>query len=704
MAEVDTQPGGLATSTSPADSPHWRRIAVEAAGYAFLAWAALVAFNVYAFADPAARAAAGGGLSHIAQIITHLPRNFALFFALLFTLGAVIAPGDAVLRLFRLPARDAFDRIAFGTVAGLALLIALAYLLAAVHLLRWEVEATALIAGFVASALAVPRWIKAGSLVPDTVRTSRLLTGIFLAILAVTLYVALLAALTPEVGFDARYYHLVEAERYAQYGGFYDLVASERMWAYAVPHYQETLYAFQWVLFGAVGAKLIAWGGALACVLALVAFSRAWFGSTAVGVVAAAILFASPVITWSATTANTDLASVPFVILAIHALLTWRETGSRWALCAAGVFAGITYGIKPFGAFTVIAIGVVAAFILLSRRTPKKVAITDLMAYAGCAVLALLPALVSSAWLIGDPVYPLATNLFAARYGSTHVTAVLAGIQGGHGFLNPVNLISLPWTMTVDTLTFRNLLGPIWLTTLPLWVAVPFMVRRHTAVIRSLAGFAIVFWALIFVSGAIEFRYSATAAWVIAVLIAYGLLCLDWRGARTLQAVLVTSVVLFCALDNGLLAGLERNATSQTVMGAPYLNWAYLYEGLPEDSVQLQYVPMLQYTNAHLDAHHDKIYDGVYLEVMNLYSEVPLFNGAGYDGPTGLHEWTLMSPDAYQKLRETGCTYVVVAKATLVPLKTAPVWQHLKFITETPSVNGPTSRDELFKVVDQRGR
>ena len=117
MAEFKRLPGEGEATAAPVD---WRRLAVEAAGYVFLAWAALVAINVYAFNDPAARSAAGGELSHLPQILTHLPHNVALFFALIFALAAGIAPGDAVLRLFRLPYRDAFDRIAFGTVAGLA--------------------------------------------------------------------------------------------------------------------------------------------------------------------------------------------------------------------------------------------------------------------------------------------------------------------------------------------------------------------------------------------------------------------------------------------------------------------------------------------------------------------------------------------------------------------------------------------------------
>ena len=678
----------------------WRRFAVEAAGYVFLAWAAIVAINVYAFGDPAARSAAGSELSHLPQILTHVPHNFALFLAVIFTLVAGIAPGDAVLRLFRLPYRDAFDRIAFGAVAGLGVLTALAYLLATVQMLRWQVEAVLLIVGVAASAMAIRRWIAASPLQPDEVRTPRPLVVVLWILLGLSLYVALLAALTPEVGFDARYYHLTEAERYAQHGGFYDLVGSERMWAYAVPHYEETLYAFAWALFGMIGAKLIAWAGAAATVLGLVAFSRAWFRSTAAGALAATIMFASPVVAWSATTGNNDLAAVPFVILALHALLCWRASGLRANLYAAGAFAGITYGIKPFGAITVVAIGVVAAVILLTRLTPRRAALGDLAGYAGCAVLALLPALVSAQWMIGDPFYPLAANLFSARYGAANVgSTVLANITlKGSGYLNPVHLITLPWALTVDSLTFRNVLGPIWLAMLPLCVVLPFAVKRGAGVVRPLAGFVAVFAAVIVASGAVEFRYAESVLPAIALLIAYGVLCVNWRPARMLQAVMVACLLVFCALGNGLLTPLQRNAQIMGIMGAQYLNWDYIYGGLPDSSIQLQYAPTVQYLNAHLDPHRDKVYDGVKLEVFNVYSEIPLFNGSLYDGPAGTREWTLTSPDAYARLREAGCTYVEVPKETLAALKRSPLWPHLAFVVATPSMNGPATEDELLRV------
>ena len=311
-----------------------------------------------------------------------------------------------------------------------------------------------------------------------------------------------------------------------------------------------------------------------------------------------------------------------------------------------------------------------------------------------------LPALVSAQWMIGDPFYPLAANLFSARYGAANVgSTVLASITlKGTGYLNPLRLITLPWALTVDSLTFRNVLGPIWLAMLPLCVVLPFTVRRGADAIRPLAGFAAVFAALVVISGAVEFRYAEPALPAVALLIAYGVLCVDWRPAPVLQTVMIACLVIFCALGNGLLTSLQRNAQIMGIAGAQYLNWDYVYGGLPDSAIQLHFAPTVQYLNAHLDPHRDKVYDGVKLEMFNAYSEIPLFNGSMYDGPAGTREWTLTSPDAYARLRETGCTYVVVARESLAALKGASLWRHVAFVVATASMNGPASEDEIFKV------
>ncbi len=680
----------------------WRRIAIESAGYVFLIWAAIVAFNVFAFTDPAARGLAYDGLSHIPQILTHLPRNVVLLLGLFVAVAASIAPGDALLRAFRIPPRDAFDRIAFGLIAGLVVLTIVAYALAALQLLRWEVEATLLIVGAVASASSIRRWVREAPLVPDSIRVPRALSIVVWFLLAASLYVALLAAVIPEIGFDARYYHLAEAERYAQHGGFYNLVAAERIWPFALPHYQETLYAFAWVLFGAIGAKLVSWMGAVATAVALVAFSRAWFSSTVAGAMAALMVVSTPVFAWSATTANNDLAAVPIVILALHAVLTWRANGSLWALGGAGLLAGFTYGIKPFGVFTVIALGIIAAWILITRRARRNVVASELAAYAACAVLGMLPALITATWMIGDPIFPLAVNAFPSRYGSASLGATVSTAVGTSliGSLSLTRILSLPWLMTMQSATFRDLIGPIWLTLMPVWVAVPFLARRHAGVIRPLAAFAAIVTGLAYVGGAIELRYILVALPAVALLTSYGILCVDWSRARALQVILVASLVVFSALENGLVTPLQRNAEVAGVMGQEYFNWGYLYEGVPDAAIQLQFIPMLQYANAHLDPHHDKIYDAVGLQLMNVYSEVEIFNGTYFVSPGALHEWTLESPDAYAHLRECGCTYIVVPRETLATLRPAAVWRHLRFVVETGSMNGPTTRDELLKVVD----
>lgn len=700
MGEDTISASGSGAKLGSTDAAPWRPTALAVVGFGTLIWAVFVAVYIFAFTADPYRAVAVANLAHLPQILTHLPQHAVLLLATLATLVAGIAPGDALLRAFRISARDAFDRIGFATAAGIAVLTGIAYALAAAQLLRVAVEVPILAAGVVLSAMSVRRWLREMPRVPDSVRVPRAVTVLLWLALAAALYINLLAALTPENGHDGRWYHLTEAERYAQHGGFYNLVAAERLLPYALPHYEETLYAFQWVLFGAIGSKMMAWGGAVGTVLALVAFSRVWFSCTAVGVLASAILFTTPVLAWSTTTANNDIAAIPFVVLAFHAILTWQLSGASPPLYAAGLFAGMTYGIKQFGAFTVLALGIVAAGLLIARRVRRKRVAAELAAFAAWSLLGLVPALISAAWMVGNPFYPLFTGIIPTQYGGgmvgTQTSAFIASHLVEH--LSPSYLLSLPWSMTMDPVGHRDAIGPVWLAMLPLCVASLFFKVSHAHIIRPLVAFVSIFSAIVLLSGAVEARYIASALALAALLIAYCVFCLDWRAARPVQTALIASLIAFTLADNPLLFSLQRDAFGPGVMGSLNLTWPFVYEGLPDRNIQLKYAVTLEYANAHLVAGRDKIYDATKLQYFNVYSEIALFNGSLPDGPAAFNEWTLVSPDAYERLREAGCTYVVVYKSYVPTLRASKLWKHLQFVMEDASTDGPTVPEVLYKI------
>lgn len=686
--------------------PRSHSLGFTALAVGFVAWACVVAANVYAFGDPAARAVASLNLSHLGQILTHVPRNAPLVIGLFVTLVAAIAPGDAVLRALRLPARDWFDRLAFGAVAGLGVLIATAYALASLQALRPLVEWPLVAGGFVFSVVAIRRWIATEPAVPDAVVVPRGLTLPVWILLGAALCVCLLGALTPDVGFDARWYHLAQAQRYAQHGGFYNLVAAERIWTFALPHYQETLYAFGWAMFGHIGAKLFAWGDAIVTVLAVVAFARAWFGVTAAGALAALLVFATPVVAWSTTTANTDLAASPFVILALHATLTWQATGRLRPLLGAGLFAGLTYGIKPFGALSVVALALVIGWLSHRARAGARGVARDVGSFVAAAFLPMLPALLTAAWMIGDPFFPAAAKLFSARYGGIATTAVLsdAAATARAEHLRPDRLLALPWSLTVHAARYRALMGPIWLAAAPLWIAVPFVAKRDAGVVKPMFAYVAAFCGLMFLNGALvlETRYIETVLPIIGLLIGYLIFRFDWAQAPATRGALLVVLLVFSGLGNELVVPLERDALNGRVMGAEYFDFAYLYEGKREADVQQHYAPVLEYTDAHLDPQRDKIYDDVKLSYFNLYSRVPIFNGKASGGPARLNEWTLSSPDAYIRLTRERCTYVITSKTNVAVLMQAPVWRHLRFVAEFPSyAGGPAPVPaELYAIIE----
>ena len=91
------------------------------------------------------------------------------------------------------------------------------------------------------------------------------------------LYIALLGGLSPEVQFDARWYHLGQVRAYVEHGGFYNFIKDSRMAAAGADPYQMVLYTALWEMAGMVGAKLLHFGDALLTIGLSIYFCRTHF-------------------------------------------------------------------------------------------------------------------------------------------------------------------------------------------------------------------------------------------------------------------------------------------------------------------------------------------------------------------------------------------------------------------------------------------
>jgi hypothetical protein len=165
-------------------------------------------------------------------------------------------------------------------------------------------------------------------------------------------------------------------------------------------------------------------------------------------------------------------------------------------------------------------------------------------------------------------------------------------------------------------------------------------------------------------------------------------------------------VILFIAtLSNAQpLLNFQKNVEAPHVMGYVVYVWDYLYGGMPEDDVQLRYVPMIQWMNGHLHPRTDRVWSGTADVVFNVYSNVDLYDGvSGWHWPRSLHSfdpvWSLESTDAYERLKALHLNYVLVSQSDVTALKSSLLFPHLREVKSTPPAPGPIPDGEtLYRV------
>ncbi len=147
------------------------------------------------------------------------------------------------------------------------------------------------------------------------------------------------------------------------------------------------------------------------------------------GMLAAALFFSSTVVLWQFLHGFVDLLQAFFASGAFCALAVWLERRTNGALVAAGLLAGTATAVKLNGAAAVIAcLSVVAVVVLARTRNLVSTARSSIL-LGGSAAVVVLPWLVRSWWLTGNPVFPFANGVFksplaplelvAKRYGET---------------------------------------------------------------------------------------------------------------------------------------------------------------------------------------------------------------------------------------------------------------------------------------------
>jgi len=405
--------------------------------------------------------------------------------------------GARVLRPLRLPYSRMAEEIVFAVPVGMGVIAYLVLALGLLGALRlWPVVGL-LVALAALSIREVGRLLLAvGRRLCGPRRRAPGRVWVVAAFLLVMALLTLLGALAPagQNDWDGLSYHLAAPKIYLQEGR---IVYLPWMSHSNFPFTPEMLYTLGLLLEGQRLAKLFNW---LAGVLLLAAVAQlgALAGPRRAGIAAAAILAATPIVAWEATTAGNDLTVTLYTALALLAFVRWARTDRRGWLWACGIACGLALGTKPTS-LVVLAFLCAAAAWQVGRRRGWRPA---LGAAAGLALLACAigaPWYIKSAVWTGNPVYPFFYGVFGGKHFSAEAARLYRAEQLSFGMGHGLGAFLLhPWNLTVHPQQFFNFpdkplayvsIGPLYLAFVPLLA----LAGRPSGTTRFLLAFAAAF-------------------------------------------------------------------------------------------------------------------------------------------------------------------------------------------------------------------
>ncbi|MBI3697526.1 MAG: hypothetical protein HY238_22155 [Acidobacteria bacterium] len=378
------------------------------------------------------------------RLIAWEPRAFVGFFLLFFLFYAPLATlcsvwiGFVAFSLGRLAlgdlAESTLEQLTLPLAAGLGVLSALLFVLGLARLYyRWLMLA-------LLAAAALLFWRNARRLwellrradVSYAARAADPLWGLCLVFVLVCTLSSAMVALSPEIAFDPISFHFVLARDYA--AGHRIVVIPHLPYSY-FPQNVEMLYTLGFLLDGQATAKVLTYAFFPLAALAVALITRRWWPASPAGpLVAAALFWTTPFISWTGSVAKTDLALALNLLLALYGLVRWIET-ERFGWLATGVlFLGFSFSVKHVAILGAVPWAVLAAWNLRRIRLSVRQLALLAVLFAGSGLY-----WHTRAWiLIGNPLYPEA-GLSAVR-STTH---------SGHPELSRLErlgiYLSVPW-------------------------------------------------------------------------------------------------------------------------------------------------------------------------------------------------------------------------------------------------------------------
>lgn len=259
-------------------------------------------------------------------------------------------------------------------------------------------------------------------------------------------------SMAPEASPDGAGYHLGLVARYLREHGFHPITWN----IYAnLSEGAEMLFVFAFAFGKHSAAAMVHFAFLVALVCQMIAYSRR-AGFPLLGMCAALLVFASPVVGIDASSAYNDVALACVAFTLFYLLQLWDAERSTRLLILVGLVAGFGYAVKYTAC-----LGMLYAVGFVAWKSRKKVgyALACPAIVAGFAAIMVLPWLIKN-WLeVQNPVSPFFNHIFPNPY----VTASFeVSFRQDMALYDLPSRWMIPWAVTTSG-RLAGVLGPIFL-------------------------------------------------------------------------------------------------------------------------------------------------------------------------------------------------------------------------------------------------
>jgi hypothetical protein len=391
---------------------------------------------------------ASGPASLYTATVANLPARIV---SAAFALAICYALGFIVTWLLRLQLRRIEQRV-YSLLLGAAVTSLVIWCVGMLHALYRGVFAGLFVVS-IAGAFAISRR-GPNAEIPGSLTWSRWQRTLFFCIYFTFGLSYLLVALAPEASPDGSCYHLGLVSRALRQHAFTPLFTNSYT---GMPQGAESIYLIAFAFGGHSAAALVHYAyWMLLPWIVLCLFQR--MNRPSAGVVAAILLFTSPLVAMDGTSAYVDVFLMSTAVGAFALTeLSIADTNLRFGV-AAGVLAGFAMAIK-YTAYPV-PIYVAVSLAWTQRRSPRSALHLAMAALIG-AVVVFSPWTIRNLLFYGNPVFPFANAIFTNPYvhpWSEHLYRInMRSYAGIH------SLLQIPLELTVRGDLLQGLIGPVFL-------------------------------------------------------------------------------------------------------------------------------------------------------------------------------------------------------------------------------------------------